>query len=96
MTQGNFKRGLSTRWRRLRGVYNESPEDLVVYHVVRQGVDECALTELLQARFAEVEVDRYFSTHLPLLQAIGTKYFPSNTFGIVASGRKDLITRQPE
>lgn len=95
VTQGNIKRGLSTRWRRLRGVYSDSPADLVEYHVVRQGVDECALTELLQARFDDVEVDRYFSTHSPLLQAIGTRYFPSNTFGIVASGRKDLITRQP-
>jgi 2-polyprenyl-3-methyl-5-hydroxy-6-metoxy-1,4-benzoquinol methylase len=91
VTQGNLRRGLSTRWRRLRGIFNDSPEDLVEYHVVRQGVDECALTELLRARFADVEVDRYFSTQAPLLQAIGAKYFPSNTFGIVASGRKDLI-----
>jgi SAM-dependent methyltransferase len=95
VTQGNFKRGLSTRWRRLRGIYDDSPSDLVEYHVVRQGVDESALTELLQARFADVEVDRYFSTQSPLLHAIGAKYFPSNNFGIVASGRKDLITRQP-
>ncbi|WP_375482272.1 methyltransferase [uncultured Mycobacterium sp.] len=88
VTQGNLKRGLRTRWRRLRGTYDESPSDLVEYHVVRQGVDEGALTELLQARFADVEVDRYFSTQSALLQAIGAKYFPSNTFAIAASGRK--------
>ena len=94
VTQGDFKRGLSTRWRRLRGTYDDSPSDLVEYHVVRQGVDECALTELLQARFARVEVLRYFSTQSALLHAIGAKYFPSNNFGIVASGRQELITRQ--
>lgn len=94
MMQGNFKRGLSTRWRRLRGTYNDSPSDLVEYHVVRQGVDECALAELLRARFAGVDVDRYFSTESPILQAIGARYFPANTFAIVASGRKDLSRKR--
>lgn len=90
LTQGEFRRGLKTRWRRLRGVYDESePSDLVEYHVVRQGVDERALGDLFAARFADVEVDTYFSTQSPLLQAVGAKYFPPNTFGIVALGRKD-------
>ncbi len=41
ITQGEIRRGLATRWRRLRGVYDESePSDLVEYHVVRQGVDD--------------------------------------------------------
>lgn len=89
LTQGEFRRGLKTRWRRLRGVYDDSePSDLVEYHVVRQGVDERALGELFAARFADVEVDTYFSTQSPLLQTVGAKYFPPNTFGIVALGRK--------
>jgi 2-polyprenyl-3-methyl-5-hydroxy-6-metoxy-1,4-benzoquinol methylase len=87
INQGELRRGLATRWRRLRGVYSESePSDLVEYHVVRQGVDELALRDLLGARFSDVEVDRYFSTQSPLLQAMGEKYLPPNTFGIVARG----------
>jgi SAM-dependent methyltransferase len=86
-TQGEFRRGLATRWRRLRGVYSESePSDLVEYHVVRQGVDDIALRDLLGARFADVEVDRYFSTQSPQLQSVCEKYLPPNTFGLVARG----------
>ncbi len=85
ITQGHLRRGLATRWRRLRGVYSESePSDLVEYHVVRQGVDDFALRQLLGARFADVEVDRYFSTQSPRLQVVGEEYLPANTFGIVA------------
>lgn len=88
ITQGELRRGLATRWRRLRGRYSESEaSDLVEYHVVRQGVDDLALINLFRARFFDVEVDRYFSTQSPLLQMLGEKYFPPNTFGIVASGR---------
>src|SRR5258708_39661300 len=47
--QGNVKRGLKTRWRRLRGVY--SPDEVVDfedYHVVRDGVDSAAIVSLLE------------------------------------------------
>ena len=85
ITQGEFRRGMATRFRRLRGVYSESnASDLVEYHVVRQGVDDVALADLFRARFAEVEVDRYFSTQSPQLQLICEKRLPPNTFGIVA------------
>jgi 2-polyprenyl-3-methyl-5-hydroxy-6-metoxy-1,4-benzoquinol methylase len=95
VTQGEIKRGLRTSWRRFKGSYDDSePSDLVEYHVVRSGVDDCALYDLLRARFADVEVDRYFSTQAPLLQAVGAKYFPDNTFGIVARARRDSIPPQ--
>ncbi len=88
VTQGEIKRGLRTRWRRFKGSYDDSePSDLVEYHVVRSGVDDNALVSLFQARFADVEVCRYFSTQSPVLQSIGSKYFPYNTFGIVARRR---------
>lgn len=88
LTQGEFRRGIATRWRRLRGVYSETdPSDLVEYHVVRQGVDEIALYELFRERFTKVEIDRYFSTQSPQLQSICEKNFPCNTFGIAAYGR---------
>jgi SAM-dependent methyltransferase len=87
--QGELKRGLRTRWRRLRRIYEESePSDMVEYHVVRQGVDEDALLDLFRARFTDVELDTYFSTAAPMLQAIGARYFPHNTFGILARGLK--------
>lgn len=86
-TQGELRRGLATRWRRLRGVYSESePSDLVEYHVVRDGVDDLALSSLFHARFVDVEVDRYFSTQSPQLQLICEKHLPPNTFGLVARG----------
>jgi hypothetical protein len=57
--------------------------------VVRQGVDELALRDLFSGRFDDVEVDCYFSTQSPQLQAVGEKYLPDNTFGIVARGHTD-------
>lgn len=87
--QGELRRGLRTRWRRLRRIYDESePSDMVEYHVVRQGVDESALLDLFRARFTDVELDTYFSTSMPVLQAVGARYFPHNTFGILARGFK--------
>jgi SAM-dependent methyltransferase len=85
ITQGQLRRGLKTRWRRFRHVYDESePSDMVEYHVVRQGVDERALLDVFRARFAAVELNTYFSTALPVLQAIGGALFPRNSFGIMA------------
>ena len=87
--QGDLRRGLRTRWRRFRRIYDESePSDMVEYHVVRQGVDESALLDLFRARFTDVELDTYFSTSMPALQAVGAKHFPHNTFGILARGLK--------
>jgi ubiquinone/menaquinone biosynthesis C-methylase UbiE len=87
VTQGELRRGLRTRWRRLTGVYDDNePSDMVEYHVVRQGVDEFALLNLFRSRFAEVELETYFSTAAPILQAVGDRHFPHNTFGILAQG----------
>jgi len=89
VTQGEFRRGLKSRWRRLRGVYDENePSDLVEYHVVRDGVDEERLERLFREHFSQVEIKRYFSTQSPLFQRLGDKHFPPNTFGIVASGHR--------
>ncbi|WP_407635611.1 class I SAM-dependent methyltransferase [Mycolicibacterium vanbaalenii] len=88
VTQGELRRGIATRWRRLRGVYSHSnPSDLVEYHVVRQGVDELALQDIFSARFASVELSTYFSTQSPQLQSIGQRCLPPNNFGFVARGR---------
>ncbi|WP_327354649.1 class I SAM-dependent methyltransferase [Streptomyces sp. NBC_01304] len=86
--QGSFRRGLDTQLRRFRGVFDETKEaDMVEYHVVRDGVDEEALRTLLAASFEDVRVQRYWSTQNGGLQAVGERFFPSSTFGIVARKR---------
>jgi len=87
--QGNLKRGLKTRIRRLRGVY--SPTEVVdfdEYHVVRNGVDSAEIVKLLNASFSEVAVFSYWSTYSRPLQALGERLQLASSFGILASGRK--------
>jgi trans-aconitate methyltransferase len=87
--QGQFRRGLATRIRRLRGIYDETNEaDMVEYHVVRDGVDEEALRDLLESSFEEVELHRYWSTQSGLLQSVGERCGPPTTFGIIAKNRR--------
>lgn len=87
--QGEFKRGVATQWRRLRGIHDETnPADMVEYHVVRQGVDEEALRDLLRKHFARVEMARYWSTQSGPLQTIGEWMFPKTTFGLLARDRR--------
>jgi protein-L-isoaspartate O-methyltransferase len=89
--QGDYGRGVRTRVRRLRGVYDEQePSDLVEYHVVRQGVDEQAIRELLADRFADVEVFTYWSTQAPLLQRLGERAGLVSNFGVQATGHSLL------
>lgn len=87
--QGELRRGLATRVRRLRGVYDETNEaDMVEYHVVREGVDEQALYALLAPEFEEVQLQRYWSTQSGLLQSVGERLCPPTTFGITARNRR--------
>lgn len=69
--QGNVRRGIATRMRRIRGGYSDTePSDLVEYHVVRDGVDEIALKNLLDERFVEAELFTYWSTQSPWMQGL--------------------------
>ncbi|WP_306968049.1 class I SAM-dependent methyltransferase [Streptomyces afghaniensis] len=87
--QGQLRRGLATRMRRLRGHYDESNEaDMSEYHVVRQGVDEVALQEILAPAFQEVRLQRYWSTQSGVLQALGERFAPPTTFGVLARNRR--------
>lgn len=86
--QGAYGRGLATRIRRLRGVYDDTePSDLVEYHVVRQGVDEQAIADLLRRRFADVEIFRYWASQAPLWQRAGDRTGMVTDFGIEATQR---------
>jgi 2-polyprenyl-3-methyl-5-hydroxy-6-metoxy-1,4-benzoquinol methylase len=87
LAQGNYRRGLRTRWRRLRGVYSEDEVvDFDEYHVVRNGVDSAEIVRLLQGLFAAVEEVPYWSTYSGALQAIGQRLRLRSSFGILASG----------
>jgi 2-polyprenyl-6-hydroxyphenyl methylase / 3-demethylubiquinone-9 3-methyltransferase len=95
LSQGNYRRGLKTRWRRLRGVYSATETvDFDEYHVVRRGVDSELIVDLLREHFPHVKVVRYWSTYSPLLQLAGERVGISSSFGVLASGRKD--NGQPE
>jgi protein-L-isoaspartate O-methyltransferase len=85
--QGDYGRGVKTRLRRLRGVYDDTePSDLVEYHVVRQGVDEDAITTLLEPRFASYDLFRYWSSQAPIWQRVGERVGLETTFGLEATG----------
>jgi len=87
--QGNVKRGLKTRLRRLRGVYSQSEVvDFDEYHVVRNGVDSVAIIGLLGMSFAKVHAVSYWSTYSRMLQTLGRRLHLVSSFGILASGRK--------
>ena len=89
LAQGEVRRGLATRWRRLRGEWSETEEsDLVEYHVVRDGVDELALAGALEELFADVDLVTYWSTQSPVLQRLFQRLDPPSEFGIAATGRR--------
>ena len=89
LAQGNWRRGLKTRWRRLRGVYSTAEVvDFEDYHVVRGGVDSEAIVKHLEERFSRVEVVCYWSTYARPLQRLGERMHLVSSFGILASGCK--------
>jgi SAM-dependent methyltransferase len=88
LRQGNYLRGIRTRWRRMTGTYDASnPSDMVEYHVVRLGVNQKRVHELLSPLFGRVETFTYWSTQSSLGQRIGESLGAENTFGVVATDR---------
>jgi SAM-dependent methyltransferase len=89
LPRGEFRRGVATTVRQARGVYDESkPSDMVEYHVMRDGVDERALLELLGPRFADVSLVTYWSSQGHLPHAVGARANLPNTFGLIAADRR--------
>jgi SAM-dependent methyltransferase len=86
--QGNMRRGLSTRLRRIKGEWSESePSDLVEYHVVRDGVDELALRDELRRWYDDVELVTYWSTQSPVFQRLLAKADLASDFCLVGRAR---------
>jgi protein-L-isoaspartate O-methyltransferase len=85
--QGSYGRGIRTRLRRTRRLYDDrEPSDLVEYHVVREGVDEEAIGNLLAPRFGSFELFCYWSSQAPLWQRLGQRLGLETTFGVEATG----------
>jgi SAM-dependent methyltransferase len=83
--QGNYGRGLKTRWRRMRGVLREElPEDVVEYHVVRNGVDDAAIRQQFRDSGWQCEVVKYFSSDNLLTKHVGRKLQIENSFALLA------------
>jgi SAM-dependent methyltransferase len=86
--QGNYLRGLKTRLRRLTGSYRDDlAEDTAEYHVVRNGVDQVALKQLLETAGFACSIRPYWSTQSALFQRLGERLGLANTFAIVAQKR---------
>ena len=89
LAQGDIRRGIKTTLRRLRGVLDEeNPSDMVEYHVVRDGMDQDALAELLRGSFRDVRVVPYLSTPLRIFQHIGDQLGVNALFGTIAKDKQ--------
>jgi trans-aconitate methyltransferase len=87
LTQGNYRKGLKTLSRRVRGVYDEEePGDMVEYHAVRQGLDQDAILRVLGPKFDACSLIPYWSSQGSAWQWLGEKLGIRNTFAIVARG----------
>ena len=85
--QGNSRQAIRTLTRRVRGVHDPTnPADMVEYHVVRDGVDELAVSEALKERFHSVDLLPYWSNQLGVFQKLGDRMHLANTFGVLATG----------
>lgn len=86
--KGDVVGGLQRRLRRGRGIYLEdSVHDNAEYHVTRNGLDQDAIRELLEARGLDCDIVRYFSTQSPLFQRLGSALGTDNTFAVIARRR---------
>jgi SAM-dependent methyltransferase len=83
--QGDFIGGCLRKLRRAFGVYrDDSPDDNIDYHVVRNGMDQEAIAELFASEGLEMESGRYFSTQSRTWQNLGERFGIENMFWIVA------------
>ena len=90
LTQGSLLGGLKTRIRRsTTGLSDEAPGDAVEYHVVRSGVDELAIKDLLGDHFDRVRIESYWSSQGRMQQRIGERLGLLNTFAVFATGLRE-------
>lgn len=89
VAHGDLVQGAKSFVRRRRNAYDETNvRDMVEYHVLRDGVDEAAIVELLRPQFADTELITYWSTQSRALQRLGERLAAPTTFGIRATGKR--------
>lgn len=80
--------GMLRTLRRRFGYYrNDDPHDNVEYHVVRDGVDQEAIRQLLETSGFRVRIVRYWSAHATFAQNLGERLGLLNTFAVLAQRR---------
>lgn len=91
LSQGDLRRGVRARIRRLRRTYDlANPSDVVEYHVVRQGVNERVLADSLRPMFRQVTLIPYWSAQSRIGQAVGVAMRRKNTFALVCHDYRPL------
>lgn len=86
---GDLVEGFKSYRRRAQNAYDEANHrDMVEYHVLRDGVDEQAIVELLRPHFTNVELTTYWSTQSRTLQRVGERFELPTTFGVKAAGKR--------
>lgn len=88
IAQGNVREGVQAMCRRIGGTHPQAKhdDDIVYFHVVRQGVDEQAVSSFLLEAFDEVEVLSYWSNHLAAVGPLAERAGLANTFAVRATG----------
>ncbi len=77
--------GIGRRIRHKFGVYYEdSAKDNAEYHIVRNGVDQDAIQELLERNDFETEIIRYCSVQNGVFQKYSKRFNVENTFATIA------------
>jgi len=88
--RGNRMSGLVSLKNRITGKLDPSrPGDMVEYHVVRNGVDEEALQDLLKGSFSDLRLLPYWSNQSRLAFRAGRRLNLANQFALVAEDRLD-------
>lgn len=83
--RGDIVGGIRRRLRRKRGIYlEESVQDSVEYHVIRNGVDQDAIRSFFEQRGFQCRIVKYFSTQSRLFQPLGTALGIENMFAVIA------------
>lgn len=85
-SQGDVLGGIGRRLRRRRGIYREDCyQDNTEYHVVRNGVDQIAIEQLLKERGFDCRFVTYYSSHNSLFQSVGAALGFKNLFSLIAT-----------
>lgn len=85
MSRGDIIGGLQRRLRRAgSGASDDNADDMVEYHVLRNGVDHEAIADLAGRLGGECELVKYFSTQSRVFQALGSAIGLKNTFAVIA------------